>query len=160
MVAWLTTPGTLSYCTGSAWIALGAWNTYTPTWTATTTNPAIGDGTLTGRYAVVGKVCHFTTLVTFGASTAYGSGNYSLGLPVTAGALGGLPQFQGIAAISGGRALISCQPNASTGATSYTLWGPASASSPTATQLGSAGVLGTAYASGNVIRISGTYEVA
>ncbi|MER5790091.1 hypothetical protein [Streptomyces sp. NPDC001980] len=160
MVAWLTTPGTLSYYTGSAWIALGAWNTYTPTWTATTTNPSIGDGTLTGRYAVVGKVCHFTTLVTFGAATTYGSGNYSFGLPVTAGALGGLPQFQGVAAVSVGRALISCQPGASTGATAYTIWGPASASSSTATQLGSGGVLGTAYVSGNVIRIGGTYEVA
>ncbi|WP_051789781.1 hypothetical protein [Streptomyces sp. NRRL S-1022] len=160
MVAWLTTPGTLSYYTGSAWIALGAWNTYTPAWTATTTAPAIGNGTLTGKYAVVGKVCHFTTLVTFGSTTAYGSGFYSFGLPVTAGALGGLPQFHGMATVPGNRAVLVAQPGASTGATSYTLWGPASASASGIGQIGSGGVFGTAFASGNVIRIGGTYEVA
>ncbi|MFI6440472.1 hypothetical protein [Streptomyces sp. NPDC050759] len=161
MVAWLTTPGTLSYYTGSAWIAMGAWNTYTPTWTAATTAPAIGNGTLTGKYAVVGKVCHFTALVAFGSTTTFGSGAYSFGLPVTAGALGGLPQFAGVASSSaGGRALISCQPSGPTSSTSYTLWGPQTATSPKAEQIGSDGVLGGAFVSGSMIRISGTYEVA
>jgi len=160
MVAWLTTPGALSYYTGSAWIALGAWNAYTPVWTAATTNPAIGDGTLNGKYAVVGKVCHFSMLAGFGSTTTFGSGTYGFGLPVTAGALGGLVQFNGVASSSAGRGLITCQPSASTGATSYTLWGPTSASSPAIAQLGSGGLFGTAFANGNFIRVSGTYEVA
>ncbi|MEV7285465.1 hypothetical protein AB0O01_13000 [Streptomyces sp. NPDC093252] len=159
MVAWLSTPGTLSYHTGTQWIALGAWSTYSPAWTATTTNPSIGDGTLTGRYTVVGKVCHFTTLVTFGSTTTFGSGSYVLGLPVTAGALGGLPQFHGVATSSGGRGALACQPLASTGATGYTLWGP-TAVSPALGQVGSAGLLGAAWSASGVIRISGTYEVA
>jgi hypothetical protein len=160
MVAWLSTPGTLSYYTGSAWVGMGAWNTYTPDWSAATTDPAIGNGTLTGKYAVVGKVCHFTTLVTFGSTSTYGSGSYSFGLPVTAGALGGLVQFHGVATVTGGRAVLACQPAASTGATTYTLWGPTSATSPSLGQIGSSGLLGTAWSSGCVIRISGTYEVA
>ncbi|GAA3769470.1 hypothetical protein ACFS5L_36385 [Streptomyces phyllanthi] len=160
MVAWLTTPGTLSYYTGSAWVAMGAWNAYTPAWTAETTNPAIGNGTLTGKYALVGKVCHFSALVTFGSTTAYGSGAYSLGLPVRAGALGGLPPFPGVAMSGGGRGVISCQPTAATNATTFTLWGPGSASSSKIEQLGSGGLFGSAWVSGSLIRVSGTYEVA
>ncbi|MEU6141398.1 hypothetical protein ABZ848_13640 [Streptomyces sp. NPDC047081] len=162
MVTWLTTPGTLSYYTGSAWVAMGAWNTYTPAWTAETTAPAIGNGTLTGKYAIVGKVCHFTTLVAFQSTTTYGSGNYYFSLPVTAGALGGLPQFQGVAVnvTSGGRAMLTCQPAASSGATTYTLWGPLSSSSPALSQIKETGILGTAWGSGGVIRVVGTYEVA
>ncbi|CAL9530333.1 hypothetical protein [Streptomyces sp. enrichment culture] len=160
MVAWLSTPGTLSYYTGSTWVALGAWNTYTPVWTADTTAPAIGNGTLTGKYAVVGKVCHFSTLVTFGSTTTFGSGYYTLSLPVTSGALGGLVQFSGVATASSVRAVLFCQPTASTGATAYTLWGPTSSTSPDLNQIGSSGVLGTAWSSTSAIRITGTYEVA
>ncbi|MET9733788.1 hypothetical protein ABZZ79_24990 [Streptomyces sp. NPDC006458] len=160
MVAWLSTPGTLTYYTGSAWIALGAWNTYTPTWSADPSAPSIGNGTMTGKYAVVGKVCHFTTLVTFGSTTTFGGPNYTFSLPVTAGALGGLPQFQGVASIGSLRAMLSCQPTASTGATSYTVWGPTSTSSPDLDQIGGSGLLGASWASGSVMRIGGTYEVA
>ncbi|MDX2934648.1 hypothetical protein Sipo8835_46280 [Streptomyces ipomoeae] len=160
MVAWLTAPGTLSYYTGSEWVAMGVWNTYTPAWTAETTNPAIGNGSLTGKYAIVGKTCHFTLLMQFGTTTTYGSGNYYLSYPVKAGALGGLPQHLGVATSASGRAVVSCQPTASTGATTYTLWGPASTSTSHLSQVGSGGVLGSAWASNNIIRVGGTYEVA
>ncbi|MDX2759325.1 hypothetical protein PV367_10715 [Streptomyces europaeiscabiei] len=160
MVAWLSTPGTLSYHTGSAWVAMGAWNTYTPTWTAETTNPAIGNGSLTGKYAIVGKTCHFTMLMQFGSTTTYGSGDYFIGYPVKAGALGGLPQHLGVASSPGGRGVISCQPLASSNATTYTLWGPTSATSSKIDQLGSPGLFGTAWASGNFMRVGGSYEVA
>ncbi|MBZ3908784.1 MULTISPECIES: hypothetical protein [Streptomyces] len=160
MVAWLTSPGTLSYYTGSAWVAMGAWTAYTPVWTAETTNPAIGNGSLTGKYAIVGRTCHFTLLMQFGSTTTYGSGNYHLSYPVQAGALGGLPQHQGVGTSPNGRAVISCQPAASTNATTYTLWGPAATSTSHLSQLGSGGVLGAAWANGNVIRIGGSYEVA
>ncbi|MFD3925804.1 hypothetical protein [Streptomyces sp. NPDC058614] len=160
MVAWLTTPGTLSYYTGTAWIALGVWNSYTPIWTAATTNPAIGDGTLTGRYAVVGKVCHFTAFVVFGSTTTYGSGGYSLSLPIATGPTGGLIQFNGMALSGGGRGQITCQPSASSGSTTYTLWGQSLTTSSALVQIGSGGLFGTAFASGSFIRVNGTYEVA
>ncbi|MET9730594.1 hypothetical protein ABZZ79_08020 [Streptomyces sp. NPDC006458] len=65
-----------------------------------------------------------------------------------------------MASIGGSRGMLSCQPTASTGATSYTVWGPTSASSPDLDQIGGSGVLGAAWASGSVMRIGGTYEVA
>lgn len=160
MVAWLTSPGTLSYYTGSAWVAMGAWNTYTPTWTAGTTNLAIGNGSLTGKYAIVGKTCHFTMFLQFGSTTTVGSGNYSFTYPVKTGALGGYVQHFGVAASPTGRGIVSCQPSGTSGATTYTLWGPTSNTSSEIFQLGSGGLFGAAWASGSIIRVGGTYEVA
>jgi hypothetical protein len=63
---------------------LAAWATYTPTWTASTTNPVLGNGTIAGRYMKIGRtvVCHIN-LVT-GSTTTYGAGNYSFSLPAQA----------------------------------------------------------------------------
>lgn len=64
--------------------------TYTPTLTAQTTNPTIGDGTLTGRWKMVdSKSLWLSISWTFGSTSAAGSGNYSFLLPnsVTSGAL-------------------------------------------------------------------------
>lgn len=54
---------------------------YTPTWTASTTDPDIGDGTITGNYARIGPliVCSFN--ITMGASTTFGTGTWRLSLP-------------------------------------------------------------------------------
>ena len=38
---------------------LGKWQSHTVSWTAATTNPSIGNGTLTGRYIVIGKLCTY-----------------------------------------------------------------------------------------------------
>ena len=59
-----------------------AWTTYTPTWTATTSNPSIGDGTLAGRYKAIGKTVAFNIRVMMGTTTTYGSGNWQFGLPI------------------------------------------------------------------------------
>lgn len=61
-----------------------AWTTYTPTWTASTTSPVLGNGTLTGRYMKFGRtvICHIN--VTAGSTTTFGSGNYNWALPFTA----------------------------------------------------------------------------
>ena len=63
---------------------LGAWIDYTPTWTATTTNPVIGNGTITGRYSLVNKTVTAQIYISMGSTTTYGSGNFLLTLPVTA----------------------------------------------------------------------------
>ncbi|MEU2062911.1 hypothetical protein [Streptomyces sp. NPDC013455] len=61
-----------------------AWTAYTPVWTASTTNPVLGNGTLTGRYMKFGRtvVCHIN--LTTGSTTTYGSGNYNWTLPFQA----------------------------------------------------------------------------
>ncbi|MFD7791036.1 hypothetical protein [Streptomyces sp. NPDC059759] len=62
-----------------------AWTSYTPTWTAPTTNPVIGaNGTLTGRYLKLGRTVICEINVIAGASTTWGSGSYNWLLPVAA----------------------------------------------------------------------------
>jgi hypothetical protein len=61
-----------------------AWTTYTPIWTADTSNPALGDGVLTGRYKTIGKSVFFNIQVTTGTTTTYGSGDWQFGLPANA----------------------------------------------------------------------------
>ena len=58
------------------------WQSYTPTWTAATTNPAIGNGTLSGRYVQIGKLvyCQFTMIA--GSTTTFGSGIWRFSYPV------------------------------------------------------------------------------
>lgn len=61
------------------------WTAYTPTWTATTTNPTLGNSTLVGEYVQHGKLVFFRIKVTAGATGfAAGTGAYLFSLPVTA----------------------------------------------------------------------------
>jgi len=62
--------------------AVGTWTTFTPTWTATTTNPAIGNGFIGGSYTRVGKLIVGNAYVIAGSTTTYGAGAYLLSLPV------------------------------------------------------------------------------
>lgn len=59
----------------------GAWTGYTPTLTATTTNPTIGNGSIIGRYKQYGKLVVFDLEFVFGSTSTAGSGNYSFSLP-------------------------------------------------------------------------------
>jgi hypothetical protein len=58
-------------------------STYTPNWTGSTTNPVLNNGTITGKYIVVGKMCWVEVIITMGSSTTYGSGTWSVSVPVT-----------------------------------------------------------------------------
>jgi hypothetical protein len=77
---------------------LGAWQSYTVSWTADTTNPSIGNGTLVGRYTQIGKTCILIIGLTMGSTTTYGSGNWSFSLPKTAKNTSGII-FYGVAHI-------------------------------------------------------------
>ena len=61
---------------------MGAWTSYTPSWTAVTTNPAIGNGTLSGAYQKIGRTVHFRIYILAGSTTTFGSGYWYLTLPV------------------------------------------------------------------------------
>lgn len=67
----------------------GAWQSYTPVWTASTTNPVLGNGSLTGAYLKINRGVWFWWLLTMGSTTTYGTGNYFISLPVTSIAGGG-----------------------------------------------------------------------
>ena len=62
----------------------GVWTAYTPTWSNSgTTQPAIGNGTVTGSYVVVGKTVHFEAILVAGTTTTFGdaAGFFAIGLP-------------------------------------------------------------------------------
>jgi hypothetical protein len=61
-----------------------AWTSYTPTWTGSTTNPAIGNGTLAGYYLSAGKLTIARIELTMGSTTTYGTGSWRFTMPVTA----------------------------------------------------------------------------
>lgn len=63
---------------------IGEWTDYTPTWTATTTNPTVGNGSVVGRYARVQNLVMVQFKITFASTTNKGSGQYKISLPVTA----------------------------------------------------------------------------
>lgn len=65
---------------------LAAPTSYTPTWTASTTNPTIGNGTITGEWWTIGnKFLRVVITITVGSTTTVGTGNYSIGLPSAGG---------------------------------------------------------------------------
>lgn len=65
---------------GTTWRS-NAYNTYTPTLGASTTNPSVGSGSVTGKYAVCGKTVLGQVSVSFGTSSTGGSGSFYLSLP-------------------------------------------------------------------------------
>lgn len=90
---WRTDKGCVEVHDGSSWREAprrdgggSAWTSYTPTLTATTSNPTLGSGsTRSGAYMQVGKMVTVRATVKFGTSgTAAGSGTYEISLPVTA----------------------------------------------------------------------------
>jgi len=69
----------------AAWIELGklgAWTTYTPTWTCSGTAPAIGNGTLSGRYQrLFGRTYLVQIYLLAGSTTTFGTGVWSFATP-------------------------------------------------------------------------------
>ena len=63
---------------------LGAWTAWTPSWSATGTAVAIGNGTFSGRYMQIGKTVTAQFYIFSGTTTTYGTGNYQFSFPVTA----------------------------------------------------------------------------
>lgn len=70
-----------SASTGLNWA--GKVTSYTPTWTASTTNPVLGNGTIVGSSIRVGDLIYFRIQLQMGSTTTYGSGDYLFSLPVT-----------------------------------------------------------------------------
>ena len=60
----------------AAYALAAALQTYTPVWSATGTQPAIGNGTLTGRWYQSGRLLYLKITMTIGSTTTFGTGNY------------------------------------------------------------------------------------
>jgi hypothetical protein len=61
-----------------------AWTSYTPVWTASGTNPVIGNGTIEGYYKLIGKTCFVRGNIAMGSTTTFGTGEWYVSMPVTA----------------------------------------------------------------------------
>lgn len=57
--------------------------TYSPVWASTGTQPAIGDGTLSGIFFRVGRLIWFGVTMIIGTTTTFGTGVYTWTMPVT-----------------------------------------------------------------------------
>jgi hypothetical protein len=60
---------------------VGEWTSYTPAWTASTTNPSLGNGILSGRYRRVGDTLQYHIHLTMGSTTTFGTNTWRFGLP-------------------------------------------------------------------------------
>lgn len=79
------------------------WSSFTPTFT----NLSLGNGTLTAKYTVVGKICLFKITVLFGSTTAV-SGAVSATLPQTAATfIGSSPNIGNATLLDTGTALFA-----------------------------------------------------
>ena len=124
-----------------------AWTAYTPTWTAVTTNPSLGNGTLTGSYHRIGKTIFFTISLTIGSTTTLGSGGWIFSLPVNAGGSASATPFNSQCRIPGNlirHALLNSNSTVSLYHVDGTIM--------TGTTI--------AWASGNIMSVSGIYEAA
>ncbi|MFF3620072.1 hypothetical protein [Streptomyces sp. NPDC002467] len=83
-----TVRGVPEYWTGSVWAAQGDYVAYTPSWTASTTNPTLGNGSLTTRWTRVGKQIHYLGTLILGSTSNGGTGVWSMSLPVAAASAG------------------------------------------------------------------------
>jgi len=69
----------------SGTFSITPWTTYTPAWEASVTNPTIGDGSITGRYANIGATIIGEIRIVAGV-TGFdrGEGTYTISLPTDA----------------------------------------------------------------------------
>lgn len=59
----------------------GAWSTYVPAWTSSGAAPAVGNGSIVGRYRRNGGTLHVQAQLFIGSTSTLGSGAIRFGLP-------------------------------------------------------------------------------
>jgi hypothetical protein len=63
----------------------GAWTAFTPVWKGATTDPTLGNGRLSARYQKIGpKTVIYYGQLEIGSTTTFGSGTWSMSLPIGA----------------------------------------------------------------------------
>lgn len=139
LVAWTPISGT------------AVWTSYSPAWTATTTNPTLGNGTLTGAYQELGRTVNVRIVLTVGSTTSAGTGVYSFSLPF-APKLNSLLSAMFVDASAAGQRYPSTTQMVTNTATGDNM----------RIAFGSTGVFGASFpvvpATSDLIMVGGTYE--
>ncbi len=124
-----------------------SWFVYTPTLTATTTNPSVGAGSIVGAYHRLGNDVKFEIVITFGAGLSAGNGEYIVSLPfapIRAGV------SSAVASLGASSTPFSMAAHVVSGALRI--------ATPTGGNLTHTGFASNAWTSGNTLRIAGSYE--
>ena len=90
---------------------------FTPTWTASGTQPALGNGVWTTGFGDLGGWTVFAFKLAMGSTTTFGSGNWFFSLPVPCGPLGywnGSVYFYDTSAATYYTGITHVQPNGTT----------------------------------------------
>lgn len=130
---------------------LDYWTDYNPTWNATTT-PSIGNGSLAGRYRKVGQTVDFTFQLTWGSTTSGATGTWLFNLPLIS-AFSTSPGYAFTAHANdanGNKYVLYCSLDNANRVLLYAAGGSTTvqATSP------------MTWATGDILRVSGTYELA
>jgi hypothetical protein len=132
------------------------WTAYTPSWSSSGTAPAIGNGTLTGGFIEANKLIHFWVSMTAGSTTTYGTGNWTITLPVAD--VGQRFSFSGIARDTSASASYPIAGERISSATLQLRAWPTSAAGAVFTNLSS--TVPFTWATGDSFTLNGTYEAA
>ncbi|MET4925458.1 hypothetical protein P3L51_24415 [Streptomyces sp. PSRA5] len=132
-----------------------AWPTYTPAWTASTTNPILGTSIITGRYLKVGRRVDVSVLLTTASGTGFGAGIYAFSVPFTA-ASATVP-YLGTSRLTGADTWIG-QTSLASGGTTFNCTFPSSATNTRGTNMGRNDP--EVHAIGMILRASLTYQSA
>jgi hypothetical protein len=82
VTAEIVTAATLNAEIGTPFTGLqAAWTGFTPSLIGATTNPVVNNGSAVGRYFQDGKTFWYRLTITFGSTSTYGSGIWSIVLP-------------------------------------------------------------------------------
>lgn len=77
---------------GTTWLP-ESWTAYTPTWTAATTAPSVGNGSLVAAYRYIGdKTIAVRIFLTVGSTTSGGAGAWGFSLPSGLSGVAGVEQ--------------------------------------------------------------------
>lgn len=77
------------------------WTAYTPTWTGSVADPVKHNGTIVGAYMRTDSLVIGRITITMGSTTTYGTGGWSLSLPVAPVSGSGRPLMVGTATDTG-----------------------------------------------------------
>jgi hypothetical protein len=138
---------------------LTGYSAYTPSWSASGTAPSLGNGTVAGRFVQVGNLVHFYMTFTAGSTSTFGTGAFRFSLPVAASTGLGANIPIGIAYGNDNSAGVnSIAMVLVENSTTLSIHG--TATWPTGGDASFGQTTPWTWATGDTIRLSGTYEAA
>jgi len=133
------------------------WANYTPTWTASGTAPAIGNGVQQAAFMQIGHTTQYRIVLSFGSTTTFGTGIYSFALPVAARAGAGIVHGV-VRGFNSGVGIFSGFALSNTGGATISLSLPTSAANCSLVDVGQ--LVPWTLKSGDGLTVVGTYEAA